>query len=82
MLSGRDDCGRVPVGDGSMRWTIRELDDDERAILATLDAGVSDADLAAMLRDLAEILRGKGSHVAARIAEAASARLAAPGRPD
>lgn len=36
---------------------MRELDDDERAILAALDAGVSDADLAAMLRDLAEILR-------------------------
>ncbi len=50
-------------------------DDEERAIHAALDRGVSDADLAAMLRDLADILRGKGGHIGARVAEIAAERL-------
>ncbi|MDJ0276297.1 hypothetical protein QLH51_05730 [Sphingomonas sp. 2R-10] len=55
-------------------------DDEERAIHATLDSGVSDADLAAMLRDLADILRGKGGHIGARVAEIAAERLSARDR--
>ncbi len=50
-------------------------DDEERAIHAPLDCGVSDADLAAMLRDLADVLRGKGGHIGARVAEIAAERL-------
>lgn len=57
---------------------MRESDDDEeRAILAALDGGVSDEDLAVMLRDLADILRGKGGHIGARVAEIAADRLTA-----
>ncbi len=59
---------------------MHELDDEERAILAALDSGVSDTDLAAMLRDLAEIVRGKGGHVGARVAEIAADRLSAVNR--
>ncbi len=61
---------------------MHESDDEERAILAALDSGVSDTDLAAMLRDLAEIVRGKGSHVGARVAEIAADRLSAVNRSD
>lgn len=59
---------------------MHESDDEERAILAALDSGVSDADLAAMLRDLAEIVRDKGGHVGARVAEIAADRLSAVNR--
>ncbi len=61
---------------------MHESDDEERAILAALDSGVSDTDLAAMLRDLAEIVRGKGGHVGARVAEIAADRLSAVNRSD
>lgn len=56
-------------------------DDEERAILAMLDHRVSDAELAAMLRDLADIVRKKGGHIGARVAEIAAERLSANGRP-
>lgn len=54
---------------------MRELDDEERQVLRELDAGVSTPHLIAMVRDLAEILRGRGHVVQASVAEIAADRL-------
>jgi hypothetical protein len=54
---------------------MRELDEEERQVLRELDAGVSTPDLIAMVRDLAEILRGRGHVVQASVAEIAADRL-------
>jgi hypothetical protein len=56
---------------------MRKLDPEERAILRTLDAGVSTPDLIAMVRDLGEILRSRGHVVQANVAELAADRLMA-----
>jgi hypothetical protein len=54
---------------------MRKLDDEELQVLRALDAGVSTADLIAMMRDLGEILRGRGHVVQASVAEIAADRL-------
>jgi hypothetical protein len=54
---------------------MRELDDEERAVLRELDRGVSTVDLIAMTRDLGEILRQRGHVVQANVAELAADRL-------
>lgn len=54
---------------------MRELDEEERQVLRELDAGVSTSDLIVMVRDLAEILRGRGHVVQANVAEIAADRL-------
>ena len=54
---------------------MRELNEEERQVLHDLDAGVSTADLIVMVRDLAEILRGRGHVVQASVAEIAADRL-------
>ena len=70
---------RWPRGNGEA--AIEASHDEEHAIHAALDHGVSDADLAAMLRDLANILRGKDGYIGARVAEIAAERLSVSDRP-
>ncbi|WP_454887900.1 hypothetical protein [Sphingomonas oryzagri] len=54
---------------------MRELDDEERHLLRALDEGVSTTDLIVMVRDLGELLRGRGHIMQANVAELAADRL-------
>ena len=55
--------------------TIRELDEEERHLLRTLDGPLATDDLIAMVKDLGEILRNRGHVIQANVAELAADRL-------
>jgi hypothetical protein len=55
--------------------TMRELDEEERHLLRTLDGPLATGDLIAMVRDLGEILRNRGHVIQANVAELAADRL-------
>ncbi|AOH85585.1 hypothetical protein AWL63_18230 [Sphingomonas panacis] len=54
---------------------MRELDAEETELLRILDEGVPTPALIGMMRDLSEILEGKGYTIQARVAEVAADRL-------
>lgn len=54
---------------------MRDLDEEERALLKALDTDLSTADIVAMVRDLGEILRKRGLVIQANVAEIAADRL-------
>ena len=54
---------------------MRELDAEEKALLSALDRGVTTGELIAMVRDLGEVLRGRGHVIQANVAELAADRL-------
>lgn len=54
---------------------MRELDEEERALLQALDGPVATDDLIMMVEDLAEVLGARGHVLQARVALLASERL-------
>ena len=54
---------------------MRELDDEDKLLLHQLDGDISTGDLIIMVRDLGEILRGRGHVMQANVAELAADRL-------
>lgn len=54
---------------------MRELDEEERSLLRTLDGDVATPDLVLMVKDLGEILRKRGLMIQANVAELAADRL-------
>lgn len=54
---------------------MRELDEEELQILRHLDANVATSDLIVIVRDLGEVLRGRGHVIQANVAEIAADRL-------
>jgi hypothetical protein len=54
---------------------MRELDEEEKLLLRHLDGDISTGDLIIMVRDLGEILRGRGHVMQANVAELAADRL-------